>query len=98
MLLKLISFLKRRHPESKKLEDGGRADHSIKELAEMVAKLVGYSGPIKWDPSKPDGMPRKCLDITKMSNMNLHVEVSPEDGICGMIDESRESIKNNHIQ
>ncbi len=68
---------------------GTGVDHSIKELAEIVAKLVGYTGPINWDPLKPDGMPRKCLDVSKMKAMGINTKVSLEDGLIGMIEAYR---------
>jgi len=40
-------------------------DDLIKELAELIAELVGFDGEIKWDTSKPDGQPRRCLDVSK---------------------------------
>jgi GDP-L-fucose synthase len=39
---------------------------SIKELTEMVAEVVGFSGDIKWDADKPDGTPRKLMDVSKL--------------------------------
>lgn len=41
----------------------------IKELTELVAKVVGYNGEIKWDPDKPNGTPRKLLDVSKATNL-----------------------------
>ena len=38
---------------------------TIKELTELVAKVIGYTGEIRWDPSKPNGTPRKLLDVSK---------------------------------
>ena len=38
---------------------------TIKELTELVAKVVGYTGKIEWDPTKPNGTPRKLLDVSK---------------------------------
>ncbi|MCA9401899.1 MAG: GDP-L-fucose synthase [Candidatus Omnitrophica bacterium] len=44
---------------------GAGFEISIKDLTELIVKLTGFKGEIKWDPSKPDGQPRRCLDITK---------------------------------
>lgn len=68
---------------------GSGTDMSIKELAELVAKLVGYTGSIEWDPSKPDGMLRKCLDVSKMKKLGLSSTISLETGISGVIAEYR---------
>ena len=48
------------------LNIGVGSDMSIRELAESVAAVVGYTGAVKWDTSKPDGAPRKLLDSTRM--------------------------------
>lgn len=48
---------------------GTGTDISIKELAELIAQVVGYEGKIVWDTSKPDGTPRKLLDVSKISLM-----------------------------
>ncbi|MDA0325463.1 MAG: GDP-L-fucose synthase [Verrucomicrobia bacterium] len=56
-------------------------DSTIAELAEMVKKGVGYTGEIRWDKSKPDGTPRKLLDVTKVRGMGWRPKVSMEEGI-----------------
>lgn len=56
-------------------------DSTIAELAEMVKKGVGYAGEIRWDKSKPDGTPRKLLDVTKIRGMGWRPKVSMEEGI-----------------
>jgi GDP-L-fucose synthase len=45
---------------------GTGEDLSIKELTELVAKVTGYEGEIRWDISKPDGTPRKLMDVSKL--------------------------------
>ena len=52
-----------------------------KELTELVAKVVGYTGEIKWDPSKPDGTPRKLLDVSKLEGLGFHYKTELEEGI-----------------
>ena len=54
---------------------------TIKELTEMVAKVVGYTGEIKWDPTKPDGTPRKLLDVSKLEGLGFHYKTELEEGI-----------------
>lgn len=54
---------------------------TIKELAEMVARVVGYEGKIRWDTSKPDGTPRKLLDVSKLESLGYHYTTELEDGI-----------------
>lgn len=62
---------------------------SIRELAGKIASATGFAGEIKWDSSMPDGMPRKCLDISKISSMGFKSEISLEEGIGQMIREYR---------
>lgn len=54
---------------------------SIRALTELVAKVVGYTGRIEWDPSKPDGTPRKLLDVSKLNALGWHYTTELEDGI-----------------
>ena len=56
-------------------------DSTIRELAEKVRKGVGFDGKIRWDESKPDGTPRKLLDVTKIRGMGWKPKVSMEEGI-----------------
>jgi GDP-L-fucose synthase len=60
---------------------GSGTDLSIKELAETIADVVGYEGPIRWDTSKPNGTPRKLLDVSRMTALGWKPEVSLRDGI-----------------
>ncbi len=54
---------------------------TIKELTELVARIVGYKGEIRWDPSRPDGTPRKLLDVSKLESLGYHYTTELEDGI-----------------
>jgi GDP-L-fucose synthase len=56
-------------------------DSTISELAENVKRAVGFGGKIRWDTSKPDGTPRKLLDVTKIRGMGWKPKVSMEEGI-----------------
>ena len=56
-------------------------DSTISELAENVKSAVGFGGKIRWDTSKPDGTPRKLLDVTKIRGMGWKPKVSMEEGI-----------------
>ena len=55
---------------------------TIKELTELVAKVVGYTGEIHWDTSKPNGTPRKLLDVSKAEKLGWKYKTELEDGIC----------------
>ena len=54
---------------------------TIKELAELVKKIIGFKGEITFDPSKPDGTPRKLLDVSKLKKLGWHYKTELEDGI-----------------
>ena len=54
---------------------------SIKELSELVAKVVGYEGKITWDTTKPNGTPRKLLDVSKATSLGWTYKTELEDGI-----------------
>lgn len=61
---------------------GTGEDVSIKELAELVKNTVGYQGEIIWDTSKPDGTPRKLLDVSKLHGLGWRHKISLEEGIA----------------
>ncbi len=56
-------------------------DVTIRELAEMVARIVGYDGAITWDSARPDGTPRKLLDVTRLKEMGWSAGIDLEKGI-----------------
>jgi len=56
-------------------------DLPIKELAETVADVVGFTGTIEWDSSKPDGMPRKLLDTSRINALGWKPQISLRDGL-----------------
>ena len=60
---------------------GTGIDVTIKELAERIAKIVGYIGRIIWDTSRPDGTPVKLLDISKISQMGWQYKTELEEGL-----------------
>jgi GDP-L-fucose synthase len=57
-------------------------DMPIKELAETVASVIGYQGDIEWDSAKPDGMPRKLLDTTRINELGWKPQISLRDGLA----------------
>jgi GDP-L-fucose synthase len=57
-------------------------DMPIKELAETVASVIGYQGEIEWDSAKPDGMPRKLLDTTRINELGWKPQISLRDGLA----------------
>ena len=63
------------------LNVGTGKDISIKELANLVAEIIGYKGTIKWDKSMPDGTPRKLLDISRLKNLGWSPKINLKDGL-----------------
>jgi GDP-L-fucose synthase len=61
---------------------GTGEDVSIKEVAELVKTTVGYEGAIVWDTSKPDGTPRKLLDVSKLHKLGWHHAIALPDGLA----------------
>ena len=64
------------------LNVGVGEDLTIAELAEIVARVVGYSGQIRFDPSRPDGTPRKLLDVSRIHALGWRARISLEEGIA----------------
>ncbi|WP_322861312.1 GDP-L-fucose synthase [Mycobacterium europaeum] len=60
---------------------GTGIDHTIKEVAEMVATAVGYMGETRWDTTKPDGTPRKLLDVSVLQDAGWRSQIPLRDGI-----------------
>ena len=57
------------YDEAEIINIGRGSDISIRELAERIAKLSGFGGELRWDPSKPDGQPRRCLDTSRAKEL-----------------------------
>ncbi|MDN4472025.1 GDP-L-fucose synthase family protein [Demequina zhanjiangensis] len=60
---------------------GTGSDVTIKEIAETIAKVVGYEGETEWDTSKPDGTPQKLLDVSQLADAGWTAQISLEDGL-----------------
>ena len=65
---------------------GTGSDVSIKELSELVARIVGYDGETLWDASKPDGTPRKLLDVSRLSDNGWNASISLEEGVRSTVE------------
>jgi GDP-L-fucose synthase len=63
------------------LNVGTGCDLTIRELAELVAKAVGFRGAIRWDASKPDGTPRKLLDVSRLAGLGWQARIPLEQGV-----------------
>lgn len=80
-LADLCVFLMNNYSGNETVNAGTGKEITIKELSEMVARIVGYQGEIKWDTTKPNGTPRKLLDVSKATKLGWTYNVELEDGI-----------------
>lgn len=76
-------YLMRNYDGEQILNVGTGKDLSIRELAELIAGLAGFRGKIVFDASKPDGTPRKVLDISRLNALGWHPSISLQQGIAG---------------
>jgi GDP-L-fucose synthase len=74
-------FLMKHYEESEIINIGVGKDISISELAELIKDIVGFKGSICYDPSKPDGTPRKLLDVGKLKRLGWQPKISLRQGI-----------------
>lgn len=79
-------FLMNNHSDPSHINVGPNREISIKDLAELVASLVGYEGKIIWNTSMPNGTPRRALDTTKMDSLGWKAKTTLEDGLKTTID------------
>lgn len=80
-LANLCVFLMNNYDGNETINAGTGKDISIKELTNLVAKIVGYKGQILWDKTKPNGTPRKLLDVTKTQELGWTYKTELEEGI-----------------
>ena len=80
-LANLCVFLMNNYSGSETVNAGTGKELTIKELTELVAKVIGYKGRIEWDPSKPNGTPRKLLDVSKATKLGWTYKTELEDGV-----------------
>lgn len=71
---------------------GTGLDVTIRELASMVAAAVGFEGLIEWDTTKPDGTPRKLLDVSKLADSGWTASIALDDGIRSTVDWYRANV------
>ena len=80
-LANLCVFLMQNYSGNETVNAGTGKEISIKDLTEIVAEIVGFTGHILWDTSKPNGTPRKLLDVSKTTRMGWKPETSLREGI-----------------
>jgi GDP-L-fucose synthase len=74
-----------KYDSSLHLNIGTGVDISIKDLAQKIAEVSGFEGEILWDTSKPDGTPRKVLEVSRIKQLGWSPRVTLEEGITSTI-------------
>jgi GDP-L-fucose synthase len=90
-LAKAVMVCLEKYDSDQHINIGTGNDIQIKELAIKIAKATGFSGEIIWDLSKPDGTPRKVLDISKITNLGWKPDISLDSGIDQTVQWYREN-------
>ncbi len=80
------------------LNIGTGEEISIKSLAKKIALEIGYQGKIKWDPNKPDGTPRKLLDIERIKKIGWKPKILLKDGLKRTVDDFIKNYKKNNLK
>jgi GDP-L-fucose synthase len=80
-LARACVFLMQNYSEEQFVNVGTGSDVTIKELAELIGKVTVFQGAIRWDTSKPDGTPRKLLEISRLRELGWKPQVGLEDGL-----------------
>ena len=80
-LARACVYLMETYDEPELVNIGTGQDITIKNLAELIKEIVGFEGEIYWDTDKPDGTPRKLLDVSRAKSLGWSPEITLEDGI-----------------
>ncbi len=79
-------FLMAHYDDERILNVGAGEDVTIRELAETIAEIAGYSGDLVFDPAKPDGTPRKVLDVSRLQALGWRPRIALKDGLAATYD------------
>jgi len=85
-LARACLFLLETYDDPAPINIGVGVDLTIRELAELVADVVGYDGRLEFDTSKPDGTPRKLLDVSRIHALGWHAQIPLRDGVASTYD------------
>jgi GDP-L-fucose synthase len=85
-LAKAVLLCMEKYDDAQQINVGSGVEISILDLANKIAEKVGFSGSIVMDANKPDGTPRKVLDITKVSNLGWKPTISLDQGIASTVE------------
>jgi len=80
------------------LNVGTGVDLTIRELAEAVAEATGFRGTITWDASKPDGTPKKQLDVSRLAALGWQARIPLREGLRDTVRLFREQCKKQHLR
>jgi GDP-L-fucose synthase len=80
------------------LNVGTGVDLTIRELAEAVAAATGYQGEIRWDASKPDGTPKKQLDVSRMKALGWQARIPLAEGLSSTVAEFRRALQQELVR
>ncbi|MBT6745891.1 MAG: NAD-dependent epimerase/dehydratase family protein, partial [Flavobacteriales bacterium] len=84
-------FLMENYNEKELVNIGTGKDVTIKELAELIKKVIGFNGKLVWDSSKPEGTLRKLLDVSKAHDLGWKHKIELEEGIKMVYEEVQHS-------
>lgn len=87
-------FLLENYDDEVAINLGAGEDVSIRDLADLIREIVGFTGSIAWDTSKPDGTPRKLLDVGRMNSMGWKATLGLREGVSGTVSWYRTSASN----
>ena len=85
-LASAIVFLLENYDSPETINVGTGVDRPIREISELVARTVGFTGTVEWDTTKKDGTPRKLLDVSRLRSLGWAPRVSLEDGLRQTVD------------
>lgn len=94
MELDIETFKANTQPMLSHINVGTGIDCTIRELAETVAKVTGFQGRLEFDATKPDGTPRKLMDVSRLADLGWKASISLEDGLANAYQWYLENIKN----
>ena len=86
------------HDELQHLNVGTGVDLSIRELAQAVAAATGFAGEIHWDSSKPDGTPRKQLDVSRLAALGWRARIPLAEGLASTVAEFRDQFSQQLVR
>lgn len=90
-------FLMQHYNEPGLVNIGWGKDISIAELAHLIQQITGFKGHIQFDTSRPDGTPRKLMDVSKLNNLGWHARISLEQGLRMVYEEVKNEPWNNAV-